>query len=210
MVKGKFNSLIIMMVSLASFALSFTSCTEQAEVGEFDNWPTRNAAFVDSIANVCDRNADGSWMRICAFNLSDSIEAATKNNSHYIYIQKLEEGTGTYKPLFNDSVRVHYMGRLIPSASYPQGKIFDKSYSSYTFNEATDVPSLLGVSNMVVGFQTALMHMREGDRWRVYIPSYLGYKSKDDGSVPANSTLIFDMKLARIYKYLIDKDTSWH
>lgn len=202
---------LLLFFSIHATLLTFTtSCSEKEEVGEYDNWPSRNVAYIDSIAKVCAANADGSWMKICAFNLNDSIEALAPNNAHYIYVQKLEKGADTYKPLYNDSVRVHYMGRLIPSAKYPQGRIFDKSYSTYTFNEATDVPSLLGVSKVVTGFTTALMNMVEGDRWRVYIPSYLAYKSQDDANVPAHSTLVFDIKLARVYRYTIDKDTSWH
>lgn len=198
-----------------TFQLSFltlTSCTEKEEIGEYDNWQKRNAAFVDSIANVCRKNADGKWERICAFNLNDSVEALSQNNMHYIYVHKLEEGSGKYQPLYNDSVRVHYLGRLISSLSYSEGKIFDKSYSTYILNELTDVPSLIGVSSVVCGFSTALMHMKEGDNWRVYIPSYLGYGTKDSGSsnIPAYSTLIFDINLARVYKYKVDTDTSWH
>lgn len=201
---------------MASMSLSFTSCTEKSEAGEYDNWKERNSAFVDSIATVCDRNADGNWKRICAFNLNDSVEALAPNNQHYIYVHKLEKGSGESNPLFNDSVRVHYIGRLIPSTAHSDGYVFDKSYSSYTFNELTDVPTLFSVvsgganGGLVTGFSTALMHMHEGDYWRVYIPSYLGYKSKDDSKIPAYSTLVFDIKLARIYKYKIDLDTSWH
>lgn len=189
----------------------FTSCTEQAEVGEYDNWPARNMAFLDSIASVCDKNADGTWAKFCAYTLDEEVEAKAPSNLHYVYVQKLESGDGEYSPLFKDSVRVHYMGRLIPSESYPQGRVFDKSYSTYDFNEKTDVPSLFLVSNMVVGFSTALMQMVEGDRWRVYIPYYLGYgTSASDGAIPGYSTLIFDIKMARIYRFGIDKDTSWH
>lgn len=198
------------LVCLMLFASSLFSCTEKEEVGEFDNWQARNIASIDSIAKVCDANADGTWSRICAYNLNDSVEALSPDNAHYIYVQKLENGTGTYSPLYSDSVRVHYMGRLIPTTNYPQGRIFDKSYSSYTFNEATDVPTLYAVSSVVTGFSTALMHMTEGDRWRVYIPSYLGYGTTEKTGIPEWSTLVFDIKLAHIYRKQIDTDTSWH
>lgn len=192
--------------------LSMTSCSEKEEAGEYDNWEVRNIHYVDSIAKVCDANADGSWTKFCAFNLNDSVEALSPNNLHYVYVQKLEAGTGDYSPLYKDSIRVHYLGRLIPSASYPQGYIFGKSYSTYTFNEATDVPALMSVSDNIVGFATAVMNMVEGDRWRLYIPYYIGYgtTTNSSSSIPAYSTLIFDVKLARIYRYKIDTDTSWH
>ena len=194
-------------------ALSLSSCTEQDEVSEYDNWEVRNTAYIDSIAKVCDKNADGTWTKFCAYTLDEETEAKSPNNNHYIYVQKLKNGSGTYNPIFNDSIRVHYIGRYIPTQSYPQGYVFDKSYSTYTFNDATDVPSLFAVNGLVVGFSTAAMHMVEGDYWRVYIPSYLGYGTsdkKDSGGIPAYTTLIFDIKMAKVYKYLVDKDTSWH
>jgi len=199
------------IVCLASLMLGLSSCSEIEETGEYDNWLNRNTVYLDSIANVCDKNADGTWTKICSFNLNDSVEAITKDKTHYIYVKKLSEGDGDYKPQYNDSVRVHYLGRLIPSASYSEGYIFDKSYSTYKFNELTDVPTLFCVNKVVTGFSTALMHMKVGDYWRVYIPYYLGYGTTSSSSgIPAYSLLVFDIKLARIYKYQIDKDTSWH
>jgi FKBP-type peptidyl-prolyl cis-trans isomerase FklB len=62
---------------------------------------------------------------------------------------------------------------------YPYGFNFGKSYSSSTLNETTDVPTLMAVNQNITGFATALMHMVEGDRWKIYIPYYLGY-GKDD------------------------------
>ena len=199
------------ILSLFATLLVLSSCSENEEAGEYDNWQARNQHYVDSIARLADAGTDG-WSKLVAFNLVDSIEKKTANNNHYIYIQKQEDGAGTTSPLYNDSIRVHYLGRLVPSTSYPQGYIFGKSYSTYVFNEATDVPALLAVKDNVTGFATAAMHMVEGDRWKVVIPYYLGYgtSANTSGTIPGYSTLIFDVKLARIYKYQIDTDTTWY
>lgn len=190
----------------AIFALA--SCSEQEEVGEYDNWKERNVHYLDSIATLANNNQKG-WTKIKAYTMGDSIGLGA-DNSYYIYVQKLETGHGTYKPQSKDSVRVHYSGRLIPTASYPLGYNFDKSYSGATLNEATDVPSLLGMTGIVYGFATALMHMVEGDNWRVVIPSYLGYRDQSSIAIPSYSTLIFNLKLAKVYRYKIDTNTSWH
>jgi FKBP-type peptidyl-prolyl cis-trans isomerase FklB len=192
--------------------LFLSSCSEKDEVSEYENWQARNQHYVDSIASLANAGTDG-WTKMLVYYLVDSKENPDKDNNHYVYIKKLENGTGTQSPEFKDSVRVHYIGRLIPSSSHPQGYVFGKSYSTYTFNEETDVPKLMPVaSNMITGFTTALMNMVEGDRWKVVIPYYLGYNPKVNPSskVPDYSTLIFDIKLARIYKYHIDTDTTWH
>lgn len=204
--------LIISILTCTFSTLTLTtSCSENEEVGEYDNWKERNQHFVDSIAALASSGTDG-WEKFVAYNLDSAYEASVHNTNHYIYVKKIEEGKGEYNALYNDSVRVHYLGRLIPTAAYPQGYIFDKSYSSYALNEATDVPTPFMVRAVVTGFTTALLHMVEGDRWQVVIPYYLGYgdTSSSETGMEGYSTLIFDIKLARIYKYRKDTNTSWH
>ena len=192
--------------------LFLCSCSENNEVGEYDNWQARNQHYVDSIAALADAGKYG-WTKIVAYNLMTREARPDLTNNHYIYVQKLEDGAGERHAEYNDSVRVHYMGRLIPSASYTQGYVFDKSYSTYAFNEETDVPKLMAAAkNMITGFATAVMSMVEGDHWKVVIPYYLGYNPTVNPSsiVPDYSALIFDIKLVRIYRYKIDTDTTWH
>lgn len=205
----KKKNILMILPALLTLCLPL-SCSEQDEVGEFDDWQQRNAQYLDSIAAVARANADGSWTVYPAFTMSDSLGPDADNN-YYVYVQKIENGSGTLNPQFNDSVRIHYSGRLIPSDSYPQGYNFGKSYNGPSLNEATDVPTLLAVNANVVGMATAIMHMVVGDRWRVIVPYYLGYGSSSSSSysIPAYSTLIFEVKLARIYRYQIDTDTGW-
>lgn len=207
----KFIHYALFTLALPLGGLVGISCQENEEVGEYDNWQARNQHYVDSIAYLADTGTDG-WSKIVAFNLVDEVESLNPNNNHYIYIQKIENGTGTRQPEFNDSIRVHYLARLIPSASYPQGYIYNKTYSTYTFNEATDVPTLMGLNQNMVGFVTAAMHMVEGDRWKIVVPHILAYGPEGfpAANIPGYSALIFDAKLARIYKYKIDTDTTWH
>ena len=200
---------IIYILTLLAFL--FVSCSEKEETGEYDNWQARNQHYVDSIAALANAGTDG-WSKLLAFNLVESENNPYLDNNHYVYIQKLEAGTGTRQPEYNDSIRVHYLGRLIPSTSYSQGFVFGKTYNTYNLNEETDVPVIMGINNNVVGFVTAIMHMVEGDRWKIVVPYSLGYGEEDyvTASIPGHSTLIFDVKLARLYKYKIDTDTTWH
>ena len=102
---------------------------------------------------------------------------------------------------YTDSVRVIYQGRLIPSASYPQGKVFDPGTVYGKFSMETSSTTRFKVANMVDGFATALQRMHVGDYWRVYIPSELAYGSKGAGDkILPNSTLIFDVELIKVTK----------
>jgi len=55
----------------------------------------------------------------------------------------------------------------------------------------------LSPSKSVDGFTTAVMNMHIGDRWKVYIPYQLGYgtSTPSNSTIPAYSTLIFDITL---------------
>ena len=169
--------------------------------------------YIDSIAQVCRTNADGKWVALRAFDLGTS-QTEDNDPQHYVYVHKLGHDTkytSDYCPQYNDSVRMHYSGRLIPSDSYADGFNFNRSYYGYTLDEETDVPTLMGVNGLVSGYKTALMEMVEGDEWRIYIPYYLAYNSsaQSTAGIPAYSTLIFDVKLIRIYRYMIDTNTKW-
>jgi FKBP-type peptidyl-prolyl cis-trans isomerase FklB len=94
---------------------------------------------------------------------------------------------------------VHYSGRLLPSASYPQGYQFDSSYAG-TFDPVLATPSKFAVAGMVKGFSTALMKMHRGDHWRIYIPYQLAYGATARTAVPAYSTLIFDLRLEDFWR----------
>jgi FKBP-type peptidyl-prolyl cis-trans isomerase FklB len=88
-----------------------------------------------------------------------------------------------------------YRGRLIPSKTYPEGEVFDETYSG-DFDWKTANAQDFVCSALVDGFTTAVMHMNAGDRWRVHIPYTLGYGSSGSSSaIPAYSDLIFEVAL---------------
>ena len=189
------KSIKILFTLTLSVLFGLTSCEETTDVGEFDNWQSRNTQFIDSIAGVARANTYGDWKVI----LADGLDPMKQwGNDCYVYCQVIEEGSGTEHPLFTDSVVVNYSGRLMPSATYPDGFLFDSSYSG-DFNPSFNVPVGLPLSGTVPGFYTAVQDMVAGDRWKVYIPYQLGYGEKVSASIPACSTLIFDINLVSFH-----------
>ena len=172
--------------------LLFSCSKEETEAGEFDNWQERNEAFFASLADSLDANPN-QWQRILSFSQSP---ATDHNIDKYIYVKKLENGEGGESPAYTDSVGIIYQGRLIPSATFTEGYVFDGTVFG-KFSATTSSTAKLLVSGTVDGFSTALQHMHRGDHWRVYIPSTLGYgeDGSSSGTIPGYSVIIFELQL---------------
>jgi len=176
--------------------LSLSSCSENDDTpNEYENWQQRNDAFFASLEDSLAANP-AVWAKFKSYSKDQSL--TTGKNTDCIYVKKLKsDATGSATPgcpNSTDSVMVTYIGRLIPSTSYPKGYIFDtRSYDD--FDEATNAYAKFVASSTVDGFSTALYHMQRRDYWRVYIPYTLGYGTTDNSSIPGYSTLIFDLML---------------
>lgn len=85
-----------------------------------------------------------------------------------------------------DTVSFDYEGRLVT------GEVFDSSY-------ARGEPLRGAVGDFVPGFTEALMLMRPGDEWIVWIPPGLGYGAAAAGPIPASSVLRFRLGLRAVY-----------
>lgn len=194
MKKFKIISILLPIVTLIMVA----SCEEKK--GEFfdqyKNWEARNASAFADTYSLAQANADGNWKIIHNWSYNDSVQVAPTGN---IIVHAIVNGTGSGCPLWTDSVRVHYEGRIIPTDSVPEGKIFDSSWKG-TYNLATMSPAKFAVSGLIDGFSTALQNMHIGDRWKVYIPYTLGYGTNASGAIPAYSMLIFDITLVSYYR----------
>ena len=140
----------------------------------------------------------GEWRVILSYKITPDLNNLQQKTSDYIYCRLLEKGEGTMKPIYTDSVITHYRGKLIPLYDGSE-VVFDQSFKG-ELNTETAVPVGFGVGQVIVGWTTALQEMVEGDRWEVYIPQGMGYGMAGSGSsIPAYSTLIFDMKLEKLY-----------
>ena len=169
---------------LLSSSVFIISCSEETETeSEFANWQERNDAAIDQWA------ASGRYGKIKTYTKDPN---TVGKNSDYIYVEVLESGSGTESPLFTDTVRVAFQGRLIPSATYADGYMFTYTYLG-DFDWRT-IGTADGAS-WKDGFATALQNMHVGDRWRVHIPYDLMYGAGSDTNYPSYSNMIFDIAL---------------
>jgi FKBP-type peptidyl-prolyl cis-trans isomerase len=103
-----------------------------------------------------------------------------------LVVKNLITGTGPAVTSASQTVTIAYIGAL-----YSNGKVFDSSWkdepTTHTISEAA--------SGFVPGFEQGLIGMKVGGRREVIIPPSLAYGKKKQGSIPANSTLIFVIDL---------------
>ncbi|MDQ2757134.1 MAG: FKBP-type peptidyl-prolyl cis-trans isomerase [Actinomycetota bacterium] len=100
--------------------------------------------------------------------------------SKTLVVQPLVQGTGA-TVTSGQSVTVHYTG-----VTYSTGEVFDSSWtkgSPFTFT--------IGGGQVIPGWDKGLIGQKVGSRVLLVIPPAAGYGAKAQGSIPANSTLVF-------------------
>lgn len=93
----------------------------------------------------------------------------------------IQQGKGK-SPKGNDIVTVKYRGTTI------DGREFDSSYRE-------GKPAKFQLNNLIPGWSQALKKMHEGDVWKIFVPTHLGYRSR--GPL-ANRVLIYDVELIAV------------
>lgn len=112
--------------------------------------------------------------------------ATNKNNPGVITLPNgvqylvITNGNGPL-PASNDLVKVIYRGTLL------DGTVFDDSSGR---------ERQLSLTSVIPGWAEALSHMNVGSKWKIFIPSQLGYGEMGrPPRIMPNSTLIFDVEL---------------
>ena len=122
-----------------------------------------------------------------AFLAENGKRAEVKTTASGLQYEVLEEGNGP-QPTATDRVMVHYTGKLI------DGTVFDSSVER-------GEPATFGVTQVIPGWVEALQLMKEGAKWRLFIPSNLAYGPQAaGGAIGPDSTLIFDVELIKVIK----------
>lgn len=96
----------------------------------------------------------------------------------------IHSGEGA-SPGLTDKVVTHYQGTFI------DGKVFDSSIKRGR-------PAEFPVNGVIKAWTEALLMMKEGDKWQLFVPPELGYGEKGAGTIPGNTVLIFEVELIEV------------
>src|SRR3546814_5590579 len=116
-----------------------------------------------------------------------SKEGVTTTESGLQY-QVLVEGKGP-KPTAEDMVKVHYKGELL------DGTQFDSSHER-------GEPAVFALQQVAPGWDEGVQLMPVGSKYKLWIPSELGYgeTGTPGGPIPPTATLVFEVELIEIVK----------
>ena len=99
--------------------------------------------------------------------------------------KKIKTGEGK-TPQAEDSRTVNYRGTLI------DGTEFDSSYER-------GKPATYPVKKVIKGWREAMLMMKEGDQWELYIPPELAYGKRGlRDRIPSNSALVYEVELIAV------------
>jgi len=119
-----------------------------------------------------------------AFLAENKTRAGVVVTASGLQYEVLRAGSGP-KPSANQTVEVHYHGTLV------DGTVFD---SSVQRGQTISFP----VTGVIPGWVEALQLMQVGAKWKLFIPSALGYGDQGQGPITPAATLIFEVELVGI------------
>ncbi len=119
--------------------------------------------------------------------------AATSPAVNALEVQDLQPGSGAAVSAGQKAV-VQYDGWLYEtSASDKKGKEFDSSR-----NSGQPFSFVVGVGQVIKGWDQGVLGMKVGGRRRLTIPADLAYGEAGAGPIPPGATLVFDVELVAI------------
>jgi len=119
---------------------------------------------------------------IQAYLTANSITGAVKHSSGMYY--KIDAAGAGTKPTLSSKVYVKYVGK------FTNNGIFDQQ------DDASKTGWTLGT--LVQGWQIGLPLIAKGGKIKLFIPSSLGYGCQNQGTIPGNSVLVFDIELVDV------------
>ncbi len=163
-------------------AMANTKQFSDAEIQAFAQ--ASDTKLRETQAQLNEASAEATIAEGAAFLAENAKREEVTTTESGLQYEVITAGEGQ-SPKAVDTVKVHYKGTLI------NGEQFD---SSYDRGEPTSFP----LNRVISGWTEGLQLMQPGAKYRFFIPSELAYGARTAGSIPAHSTLIFDVELLEV------------
>jgi FKBP-type peptidyl-prolyl cis-trans isomerase len=132
-----------------------------------------------SLANCQDNNAEAKLPVPEVYKTTGAVQS--------LQVTDLTAGTGAAAKT-GDCLVMKYYGTIAGT-----GKMFDQNYT-----DATGFAFTLGRGQVIEGWDKGLVGMKVGGVRRLVVPAAQAYGSSARGDIPANSDLVFEVKLLKI------------
>ena len=135
-----------------------------------------------STAQTAPATPPGASASPAAFLAANARQPGVQTLPSGLQYKVVQSGPAGPSPKPGDVIKVHYEGALTT------GAVFDSTFER-------GKPALMPLGNLVPAWMEILPRMRVGDEWIIYAPPELGYGAEAAGPIPANSVLVFRIKL---------------
>jgi len=148
-------------------------------------------AFFTLVFSACKKNSITTFDPAAQAAADDAkIQAYIKANNitavkdaSGLYYQIITTGTGV-NPTAASTVRVAYTGKLLDGTQFDTNANFSTTLSAN--------------AGLIQGWKTGIPFCKQGGRILLLIPSALGYGNTAQGTIPANSVLVFTIDLIQV------------
>ncbi|UTW44539.1 FKBP-type peptidyl-prolyl cis-trans isomerase [bacterium SCSIO 12696] len=131
------------------------------------------------------KQSNPNWQAGQQFLTENASKDGVVTTDSGLQYQVLTEGSGA-RPEATDEVEVHYHGTLI------DGTVFDSSVDR-------DQKITFPLNRVIPGWTEGVQLMKEGAKYRFFIPSELAYGGRAAGpTIQPHSTLVFDVELFKV------------
>jgi len=135
--------------------------------------------------------AEKNQKRSDEFLAQNRSKTGIKELASGIQYRVIEAGSGKNASL-NDTVKIHYSGKLIGTDVFDNYKEFDSTYKN-------GQPLEMDMKQVgMAGWKEIIPMMKAGDKWQVFLPPEMAYGASPQSPVGPNEVLVFDVHLLEI------------
>ena len=114
----------------------------------------------------------------------DSNGITMERTEEGLYYSIIEEGEGEKTIAYNDQIVFAYKGSFLNGNTF---QVIGK-----------EDPLEFRVNQLIIGWQDALMMLKEGGKINIIIPPQLGYATQSSDVIPANTVLKYELEVLEV------------